>query len=101
MVKRKPDHVREERSGFRGAGRFTFEVTDEAAAQALRDQAAAHGRSVEAELEALVRKTYAPQTGASPEPPGEDWVHRLIRIANGAGEGVFDEEPTPLRDFDL
>lgn len=101
MVKRSSDHFKEERSGFRAVDRFTFEVPDEAVARALREQAAAHGRSVEAELEALVRKTYVPQTDASPEPPGKDWVHKLIRIANGAGEGVFDEEPTPLRDFDL
>ena len=101
MVKRKSDHVREDRPGFRGADRFSFEVTDEAAARALREQAAAHGQSVEAELDTLVRKTYVPQTGTVPAPPDKDWVHRLIRIANGAGEGVFDEERTPLRDFDL
>ena len=37
-----------------------------------------------------------------PKPaPGDDWVHELIRLANGAGEGVFDTEPQPLREFDL
>jgi len=32
---------------------------------------------------------------------GDDWVHELIHVANGAGEGVFEEEPQPLRDFRL
>ena len=37
-----------------------------------------------------------------PKPaPHDDWVHELIRLANGAGEGVFDPEPQPLREFDL
>jgi hypothetical protein len=31
----------------------------------------------------------------------ENWVDVLIRIANGAGEGVFDREPQQLREFDL
>jgi plasmid stability protein len=31
----------------------------------------------------------------------EDWVHELIRVANGAGEGVFDREVQQLREFDL
>ncbi len=30
----------------------------------------------------------------------DDWVHELIHIANGAGEGVFDRDPQPLREFD-
>jgi hypothetical protein len=90
MTKRKSNHVAEERAGFRGADRFTFEVTDEAAARALRLQAVAQGRSVEAELDDLVRKTYAPIENVAPSGPDENWIEELIRIANGAGEGVFD-----------
>ena len=90
MTKRTSGCVEEERSGFSGAERFTFEVTDEAAARALRLQAAAHGRSVEAELDDLVRKTYAPDDNSTPPKPDKDWVEKLVRVANGAGEGVFD-----------
>jgi len=87
----KRGRVGEERSGFGGGGnRFTFEVTDETVARTLRMRAAANGRSVEAELNELVGKVYAPQNDSPLEGPDEDWVHRLIRIANGAGEGVFD-----------
>lgn len=126
MAKRGSNHVGDERADFRGAHRFTFEVTDEAAARALREQAAAHGRSVEAELDDLVRKAYAPELERASDGPnenwagelvritrpgfetdpfehervsfresdakdwGDDWVHELIELANGAGEGVFD-----------
>jgi plasmid stability protein len=90
VTKRTSNHVGEERAGFQAGDRFTFDVTDEAAARALRERAVANGRSVEAELDALVRKTYAPQAGAAPKAEDDDWVHALIRIANGAGEGVFD-----------
>jgi hypothetical protein len=39
---------------------------------------------------------------AEPEPASEEnWVEELVRIANGAGEGVFDREAQPLREFDL
>jgi plasmid stability protein len=88
VTKRTSTHVSEERAGFQAGDRFTFEVTDEAAARALREQAAAHGRPVEAELDALVRQAYLPED--APGRPDENWVDELIRIANGAGEGVFD-----------
>jgi plasmid stability protein len=82
--------------------RFTFEVTDEEAAQALREQAAAHGRSVEAELDALVRKTYSTQNGAEAEPPGEEWVDELIRITRPGFEiDPFPRIRTVLREPDL
>lgn len=68
----------------------------------FRQVAAAHGRSMEEHLRQLVieaqfdegdpsanrladvRQTFQGQRS------GEDWVQRLIRIADGAGEGVFD-----------
>ena len=91
MTKRTSNHVGDQRAGFRGPGdRFTFDVTDEAAARALRERAIANSRSVEAELDALVRTAYAPEARAAPKTEDDDWVHELIRIANGAGDGVFD-----------
>lgn len=90
MTKRTSSHVGEERAGFQAGDRFTFDATDEVAARALRERAVANGRSVEAELDALVKKTYAPEASAAPKAEDDDWVHELIRIANGAGEGVFD-----------
>lgn len=90
MAKPGSKHVGEERAGFQAGGRFTIDVGDEAAARALRERAVANGRSVEAELDVLVRETYAPRAGAAPKPEDDDWVHELIRIAKCAGEGVFD-----------
>jgi hypothetical protein len=93
--------VGEERSGF-GGTRFTFEVTDEAAAKSLRESAAAHGRSVEAELDALVRKTYATQGDAAPAGPSENWVDELIRITRpGFKTDPFERDPIPVRETDF
>ena len=103
MTKRSSKHgVEEERAGFRGADQFTFEVTDEAAARALREQAAAHGRSVEAELDALVRSTYSTQGEAGPAGPSENWVDELIRITRpGFETDPFERDPMPVRETDL
>jgi hypothetical protein len=102
VTKRTSNHVGEERAGFRGADCFTFEVTDEAAAQALREHAAAHGRSVEAELDELVRKTYSSQVDAAPVGPDENWVDELIRITRpGFETDPFEHEPVQFRDIDL
>ena len=103
MTKRSSKHgVEEERAGFRGGDRFTFEVTDEAAARALREQAAVHGRSVEAELDALVRKTYSTQRDAAPAGPSENWVDELIRITRpGFETDPFERDPMPVRESDL
>jgi hypothetical protein len=43
----------------------------------------------------------APAGSAGAKDWGDDWVHELIHLASGAGEGVFEEEPQPLRDFRL
>lgn len=67
----------------------------------FRQVAAAHGRSMEEHLRQLVIEADAPPEAHSsrvadkphtfrPAPTGEDWVRELIRIADGAGEGVFD-----------
>lgn len=68
----------------------------------FRQVAAAYGRSMEEHLRQLVieaefgsgeagphRVADAPQSFGH-QPPGEDWVRELMRIADGAGEGVFD-----------
>lgn len=106
MTKRSSKHgVEEERAGFRGADRFTFDVTDEAAARALREQAAAHGRSVEAELDQLVRRTYTTLTtpeDAARAGPSENWVDELIRITRpGFERDPFERDPIPDREADL
>lgn len=64
----------------------------------FRSIAAAHGRSMEEHLRQLVIGASAGSSAAVTdrvEPfrhqqRDEDWVHELIRLANGAGKGVFD-----------
>ena len=74
-------------------------IPDDAKAR-FRRVAAAYGRSMEEHLrQIIVQATVAghPSPGVAEkagtfrhEPRKEDWVHELIRLANGAGEGVFD-----------
>ncbi|OQW76180.1 MAG: hypothetical protein BVN33_05895 [Proteobacteria bacterium ST_bin13] len=74
-------------------------IPDDAKAQ-FRRVAAAHGRSMEEHLRQLIIEASAdkrqPYHVAEKgeifrhEPSKESWVHELIRLANGAGEGVFD-----------
>ena len=69
----------------------------------FRQIAAAHGRSMEEHLRQLVIEAdfegAVGRTGSNvnearhhfrSEPSGEDWVRELIKIADGAGAGVFD-----------
>lgn len=94
--------VEEEPAGFDGIDRFTFEVTDPAAARTMREQAAAHGRSVEAELDALVRKTYGPTEDNVPDGPDESWAEKLIRITRpGFETDPFERQRIPLRETNL
>ena len=70
----------------------------------FRQVAAAHGRSMEEHLRQLVIEADfgnadAPpshvadvQLAFRPKRSGEDIVRNLIKIANGAGEGVFDDD---------
>jgi plasmid stability protein len=102
VTKRTSNHVEEERAGFRGPDCFTFEVTDEAAARALREQAAIHGRSVEAELDELVRKAYGPAGESVSDGPDEHWAEELVRITRpGFETDPFEHEPVPFREIDL
>lgn len=66
----------------------------------FRQIAAAHGRSMEEHLRQLVIEADFEEANGNhvsearqkfkPAPAKEDWVRELIRIADGAGEGVFD-----------
>ncbi len=84
----------------------------------FRQVAAAHGRSMEEHLRQLILSACNQETPLhqgvndvshsfrhfEPEPiasTGSSVIDELIRLANGAGEGVFDKETTELREFDL
>jgi len=85
----------------------------------FRQLAAANGRSMEEQMRQLLIESVTAEAPASshvqdgraefgartgdirPDETGEDWVNELVRIANGAGDGVFEPEPQPLREFDL
>ncbi len=88
----------------------------------FRQIAAAHGRSMEEHLRQLViGASFGDEPGdenrakgvndvttsfrhfepVEPASPPENWVEELIRLGNGAGEGVFERELQELRDFDL
>lgn len=60
--------------------RVSIEI-DRAVAEALQAEADARGRTVEAELAALVERIYARPIA---EAGGENWVDELIRLADGA-----------------
>lgn len=87
-------------------GSVTIRKLDDIAKQNARLVAAAKGRSLEAELRELIERTYADRGEAEQIAriqilSGADWVAELIRLADGAGEGAFEPEPQPLREFDL
>lgn len=85
----------------------------------FRQVAAAHGRSMEGHLRQLIldlvgedalgsSSVREDRRGFGHRPPhdlssspDDNWVDELRRIANGAGEGVFDREPEPRPDTDL
>ena len=59
--------------------RVSFEIARQDVADALHAQAEAAGRSVEAELAALVEQTYAPTDAIAEESP----IKRLFRLGRG------------------
>ena len=83
----------------------TIRNIDDAIKQGARLAAAANGRSVEAELRALLKATYAPatdnRTARLRAMSGKEAIAHLVKIANGAGEGVFDNDEDSFREFDL
>lgn len=62
--------------------RVSFEIDRDDVAAALHEEARANGRTVEAEIAALVERTYAPKSPRTKS--GENWVEELIRLADGA-----------------
>tara|TARA_R110000850_G_scaffold7171_2_gene26748 strand:- start:285 stop:554 length:270 start_codon:yes stop_codon:yes gene_type:complete len=79
-------------------GSVTIRKIDDATKQSLREVAAREGRSVEAELRALIERTYGPKKPrSSDELPdkkvGENRAEYLIRIAPD-----FDPPDIPPRD---
>ena len=86
-------------------GSLTIRNVDDAIKQAARLSAAKNGRSLEAELRSLLARTYAPvedeHAARIRAMSGKEFIDHLIAVANGAGEGVFDDEPEQFREFDL
>jgi plasmid stability protein len=76
-------------------GSVTIRNLDDAVKQKARLAAAANGRSLEAELRALLERTYAEEDSTHRARmramSGAEFVDHLIKVADGAGEGVFDE----------
>ena len=69
-------------------GSITIRKLDDAVKNSARLAAAKNGRSLEAELRALLEATYAPAKRGKAkrirDMAGDDWVHELIAIAGGA-----------------
>ena len=87
-------------------GSITIRKLDDTAKRNARLAAAANGRSLEAELRDLIERTYVNSAEAEriariQSMSAENWVEELVRLADGAGEGVFEPEPQHLREFDL
>ncbi len=86
-------------------GSVTIRNIDDDVKRGVRLAAAANGRSLEAELRALLKRTYAPVIDEHATRlramPAKEAVAHLIKVANGAGEGVFDElEDDAYQSFD-
>ena len=86
-------------------GSVTIRNVDDEIKRGARLVAAANGRSLEAELRDLMRRTYAnagdERTARLRAMSGKEAVAHLIKVANGAGEGVFDDNESSFREFDL
>ena len=64
--------------------RVSFEIERQDVADALHAEAEAHGRSIEAELAALVEQTYTRTKRKATSFYDGNWVEDLIRLADGA-----------------
>jgi antitoxin FitA len=87
-------------------GSITIRNVDEEIKKGARLVAARNGRSLEAELRALLEKTYAPcideRAARIRAMSSKDFFQHLIETANGAGEGVFDrDDEEEFKEFDL
>ena len=86
-------------------GSVTIRNLNDAVKRNARLAAAANGRSLEAELRALLERAY---TGGEDERvarirsmSGAEFVDHLIATANGAGEGAFDFDDPIDKDEDI
>lgn len=87
-------------------GSVTIRNLDDAVKRNARLAAAQNGRSLEAELRALLERTYAEAAGTYAARiramSGAAFVDHLMKVASGAGDGVFDNpEREELREFEL
>ena len=86
-------------------GSVTIRNVDDEIKRGARLVAAAKGVSLEAELRDLMRRTYAnagdERTARLRAMSGKEAVAHLVKVANGAGEGVFDDKESGFREFDL
>ena len=86
-------------------GSVTVRNIGEEVKRGARLAAAANSRSLEAELRSLLTRTYAPviddRAARLRAMSGREAIAHLIKVANGAGEGVFDDDEGEFREFDL
>ncbi|RIA36696.1 hypothetical protein DFR49_3981 [Hephaestia caeni] len=86
-------------------GSVTIRNLDDAVKRNARLAAAANGRSLEAELRALLERAYADEkddhAARIKAMSGAEFVRHLIATANGAGEGAFDFEKAIDDDEDI
>jgi antitoxin FitA len=86
-------------------GSVTIRNIDDAIKHSARMTAAKNGRSLEAELRALLEQTYAPPQSDHATKiramGSKEFIDHLIKVANGAGEGVFTDEQSEFDEFNL
>lgn len=84
-------------------GSLTIRSIDDSIKSAVRLEAARNGRSMEAELRALLERTYRPSNDRAAwlrAMSGPEFVQHLIRIANGADIEQFIP-PREHEDFEF
>jgi plasmid stability protein len=83
-------------------GNLTIRNIDDAAHQFARLEAAKNGRSLEAELRALIERTYAPpgdeRAARIRAMTGREFVNHLIKTANGADLKIPERTIDPDRE---
>ena len=86
-------------------GSVTIRNIDDAIKHNARLRAAANGRSLEAELRALLVATFTTKVDEHAARiramTAKEFVDHIIKTANGAGEGVFDGADEEFKEFDL
>lgn len=84
----------------------TIRNLDDTAKQIAREEAAAHGRSLEAELRDLIERTYGRRHPTDDKEisrrPGEGIGDYLVRISRPGFDDVdFERDRSPAREVDL